>query len=82
MLKRFGARKLDYLKTFFPEISKLCEATISSVKTLVMTFFKEAYKWVGDSVKAFTDKMKKQQIDELEKFIEEYSSSESMQPSR
>jgi hypothetical protein len=59
MLKRFGARKLDYLKTLLPEINKLSESMNSSVKTLVMTFFKEAYKWIGEGVKAFTDKMKK-----------------------
>jgi len=82
LLKRFGARKLDYLKIFFPEISKLCESTISSVKALCMTFFKEAFKWVGDVAKTFTDKLKKQQLDELDKFYADYKPDEPIKPSR
>jgi hypothetical protein len=47
-----------------------------------MTFFKEAFKWVGDVAKTFTDKLKKQQLDELDKFYAEYKPDESLKPSR
>ena len=47
-----------------------------------MTFFKESFKWVGDVVKTFTDKLKKQQLEELDKFFLEYKPDEPVKPSR
>jgi len=47
-----------------------------------MTFFKESFKWVGDVAKTFTDKLKKQQLDELDKFYADYKPDEPLKPSR
>ncbi|KAL4477492.1 hypothetical protein ABPG74_002642 [Tetrahymena malaccensis] len=82
ILKRFGARKLDYLKQFLPEIQKLSEVTISGVKAACMTFFKEAFKWLGEGMKIFTDKLSRQQLEELEKFYADYKEEEPLKPTR
>lgn len=37
-----------------------------------LEFYKEVYKWIGDALKPFINKLKKAQVDELEKFFKEY----------
>lgn len=43
-----------------------------SLKTAIMNFYKEGYKWMGDAFIQFTNKFKKPMQDEFEKFVKEY----------
>ncbi|CAD8120601.1 unnamed protein product [Paramecium sonneborni] len=73
LLITFGPKRLDYLKPFFPEIEKLSQSTVSSIKTECMNFYKEAHKWLGEPILApFIKGLKKLQLEELEKFQKEW----------
>jgi len=71
LLTNYGAKKLDYLKPFLPNIEKLAGSTVSALRTEAMNFYKEAYKFMGDAIRPFLVKLKKAQQDELEKFFSE-----------
>jgi hypothetical protein len=73
VIKNFGITKFDNLKPFINEIHRLSgekEANSDPLKTSMLNFFKEAYRWLGDSLKLFCDKLKKPIMDELEKYFE------------
>jgi len=71
LLTNYGAKKLDYLKPFLPNIEKLAGSTVSALRTEAMNFYKEAYRFMGDAIRPFLVKLKKAQQDELEKFFSE-----------
>lgn len=73
MLINYGPKKLDFMKPFFGEIEKQSLSTNAVIRNECMTFFKEAMKWLGDTiVKNYTKNLKKLQLDELEKFYSEW----------
>lgn len=72
LLVNYGPRKLDFLKPFFGPIEKLASSTVAPLRNEAMNFYKEALKWMGEAVKPFYSKLKKQQIEELDKFLEEW----------
>ena len=71
LLTNYGPKKLDFLKPFYSSIEKLAGSTVSSLRTEAMNFYKEAYRFMGEALKPFITKLKKQQIDELEKYFSE-----------
>lgn len=72
LLINYGPKKLIYLKPFFPEMEKMMASTTASIRNESFNFYKEAYKWLGESVlRPFLTNLKKVQIDELEKFFSE-----------
>lgn len=71
-LNNYGAKKLDYLKPYYPEVEKLAASTQASARTEAMNFYKEAFKWLGEALRPFLLKLKKAQLDELEKFFAEW----------
>ena len=72
LLKNYGPQALFYLKQFYPEIEKLASSSVAAVRNEALRFYKEIYMWLGaDMVKAYIQKLKKNQIDELEKYIAE-----------
>lgn len=81
LLKNYGSRKLDSLRPFVPSIEKLAGSSISALRNEAMNFYKEALKWMGDGAKHYLVKLKKQQIEELEKFYNDWPK-RSMRPIR
>ena len=72
LIVNYGPRKLDYLKPFFGPIEKLAGSTVAPLRNEAMNFYKESLKWMGEAAKTFYSKLKKQQIEELDKFYEEW----------
>jgi cytoskeleton-associated protein 5 len=71
LLTNYGPRKLNFLKPFFSAVEKLAASTVSSQRTEAISFYKEAYKYMGEALKPFIVNLKKAQLDELEKFFTE-----------
>ena len=54
-------------------MDKLAGSTVSGLRTETMNFYKQAFLFLGEALRPFISKLKKQQVDELEKFYEENS---------
>ena len=60
------------MKQFYPELEKIASSSIAAVRNEAMRFYKEAYMWLGaEMIRAYIQKLKKNQIDELEKYMTE-----------
>ena len=79
VLKDFGPVNFQ-LKMFLTPMERLAASTNPAVRTEVMNFFKEAYRWIRDAIKPTIDRLKKAQVDELMKSFEEIT--EFPQPTR
>ena len=82
LLANYGLKPLNFLKEFFPEMDKQAGSNQSQVRGIVLDFYKEAYKWMGENMLLFTSTLKKNIKQELDKFIEEWPKETSMQPLR
>jgi hypothetical protein len=60
LLTNFGARQLDNLKPFFAEVEAQAESTTATVRAACITFYKDAYKWIGEGVRSKIQALKKQ----------------------
>lgn len=70
VLKDFGPVNFQ-LKMFLTPMERLAASTNPAVRTEVMNFFKEAYRWIREAIKPTIDRLKKAQIEELMKSFEE-----------
>ena len=70
LLLNFGLKAFP-LKKFLSPVEKLATSTNPGVRTEVMNFFTEAYKWAKEVLVPIVDKLKKAQSDELHKRFEE-----------
>lgn len=61
-------------------MEKLSSSSNSLIRNLSLDFYKEAYKWLGESLLLFTNNLKKNIKQDLEKFIEEWPKSTIMTP--
>ncbi len=60
LMNSYGVKKFDYMKAFFTEMEKQAQSTNSSVRNECMLFYKEAMKWLSDSiVNNYTKNLKK-----------------------
>lgn len=84
MIQNYGPRPFEYLKLNLTEAEKLAaNSTIAAIKNESLNLFKEGYRWMGaDMVRMYMSKLKKSQIEELEKFFEENPWKEAPQPIR
>ena len=71
LLAHYGPRKLEFLKPFLGSVEKLAGSTVAPLRNEAMNFYKEALRWMREAAKPFYSKLKKQQIEELDKFFEE-----------
>ena len=62
---------MNYLEKFFPEVEKIAENSSVTLRNEAMNFYKEAYKWLGEKIRPFLNKLKKAQIDELDKIFKD-----------
>jgi cytoskeleton-associated protein 5 len=69
-LQNFGVRYFQ-LQPFLPQFEKLATSTNAGVRSEVMNFFKEAFRWVRDAILPTVNKLKKIQADELIKAFAE-----------
>lgn len=69
-LSSFGAKLVPY-KPFLPTIEKLAGNSNAGIRTEVMNFYKEAYRWVRELILNSVGKLKKAQQEELQKYFEE-----------
>lgn len=63
-------------------MDKLAGSNQSQVRSTVLDFYKEAFKWMGENMLLFTSTLKKNIKQELDKFIEEWPKETCMQPLR
>jgi cytoskeleton-associated protein 5 len=61
LLENFGIHHLDYLKPFLPEMEKLTQNTVTSLKKECYKFYAECFKWLGENIKALFVNFKPQQ---------------------
>ena len=61
-------------------MEKLANSPVSGIRSAVLEFYKEAYKWIGENMLIFTSNLKKNIKQDLEKFIEEWPKNTIMSP--
>ncbi len=72
LLNNYGPAGVENFKPFFGEVEKLMASNVSTIRADAMNLVKEVYKWMGELIRPFVMKLKKAQIDEIEKFIQEW----------
>lgn len=84
LIQNYGPRPFEYMKLNLSEAEKLAaNSTIAAIKNESINLFKEGYRWMGaEMVRMYISKLKKSQIEELEKFFEENPWKEAPQPIR
>lgn len=65
LLINFGLKKLDMLKPIFKELEQYLETSSITLRNAILGFYKEAFKWLGEGLLAFSCKLKKPLSDEL-----------------
>ena len=70
LLKGEKIEEMQYMKPFMSGLEKLCSSRTAAVKKGVTAVFREAYLWMGDSIKVFLTGLKPLQLADLEKLFE------------
>jgi hypothetical protein len=55
----FGVKKVK-IKSFLPIAENLANSPTPAIRTEVMNFYKECYKWLGEALKPLIANLKKQ----------------------
>ncbi len=71
LLNNYGPAGVENFKPFFGEVEKLMASNVSTIRADAMNLVKEVYKWMGELIRPFIMKLKKAQIDDIEKFVQE-----------
>ena len=61
------------LKPIMKHLDPYLETTSTNLRNSIGIFFKEAYKWMGDGLVAYSSKLKKPLSEEVDKFIKTYT---------
>ena len=67
LLKAEKIEELQFMKPFMPALEKLLSSRTAAVKKTIKAVFKEAYLWMGESLKVFIANFKKAYQDDLNK---------------
>jgi len=68
LLSNFGSDRVK-IKSFICQAEEKAGNANPAVKTEAINFYKEAFKWLQDAIMPLVQKLKKQQVDDLEKYF-------------
>jgi hypothetical protein len=82
LLNAFGSHKFEY-RILMPVVEKMTESSNATLRSDILEFYKELYKWTRSSIRNYTGKLKEAIQNDLEKIFEEINkTTEKPQPLR